>query len=81
MENYLEVEAKVYRICKLIVYRSRSLQVLFTQFLYSDKDALPPDALRKALAISFVKEQRFQLRSMDDAAECFVSPTNYDLMM
>lgn len=48
-----------------------ALKVLFTQFQYSEKDSLPPDALRRALAISFMKEKRFQLKSMDDAAECF----------
>lgn len=48
-------------------------QVLFTQFQYSDRSTLPPNALRKALACSFQDQHRFQLGHMDDAAECFVS--------
>lgn len=51
----------------------RPVQVIFTQFQYSDKAALHPDALRKALAETFANQQRFQLGHMDDAAECFVS--------
>ena len=49
------------------------IQVIFTQFQYSDQSALPPDALRRALAKTFKDQQRFQLNLMDDAAECFVS--------
>ncbi len=49
------------------------LQVIFTQFQYSDQSALPPDALRMALARTYQDQQRFQLGLMDDAAECFVS--------
>lgn len=49
------------------------LQVIFTQFQYSDQSALPPDSLRKALAKSFYDQRRFQQGHMDDAAECFVS--------
>ena len=49
------------------------LQVIFTQFQYSDKASLHPAALRKALADTFANQQRFQLGHMDDAAECFVS--------
>ncbi|CAH1795165.1 unnamed protein product [Owenia fusiformis] len=48
-----------------------ALKVIFTQFQYSDQTALPPDALRKALAKTFADQQRFQLGLMDDAAECF----------
>ena len=48
-------------------------QVIFTQFQYSDQSALPPDALRGALARTLRDQQRFQLNLMDDAAECFVS--------
>ncbi|XP_021350493.1 serine/arginine repetitive matrix protein 2-like isoform X2 [Mizuhopecten yessoensis] len=48
-----------------------ALKVIFTQFQYSDQASLPPDALRKALAESFINQQRFQLGHMDDAAECF----------
>ncbi|XP_078659929.1 uncharacterized protein LOC144904690 isoform X3 [Branchiostoma floridae x Branchiostoma belcheri] len=50
-----------------------ALKVIFTQFQYSDETALPPDALRKALAETFEDQQRFQLGFMDDAAECFES--------
>ena len=53
------------------------LQVIFTQFQYSDQTALPPDALRRALARTFRDQQRFQLNLMDDAAECFVSTSNF----
>ena len=52
---------------------SRFLQVIFTQFQYSDQSVLPPDALRKAMAKTFQDQQRFQMGLMDDAAECFVS--------
>ncbi|GAB6031110.1 hypothetical protein CHUAL_007918 [Chamberlinius hualienensis] len=48
-----------------------ALKELFTQFQYSDAAALPPDALRKALAHTFINQRRFQLGYMDDAAECF----------
>ena len=49
------------------------MQVIFTQFQYSDQSVLPPDALRKAMAKTFQDQQRFQMGLMDDAAECFVS--------
>jgi hypothetical protein len=48
-------------------------QELFSQLQFSQESALPPDALRRALAESFFDQQRFQLGFMDDAAECFVS--------
>ncbi|XP_034944187.1 uncharacterized protein ec isoform X2 [Chelonus insularis] len=44
---------------------------LFSQLQFSQDSALPPDALRRALAESFLDQQRFQLGFMDDAAECF----------
>ncbi|CAG2068005.1 unnamed protein product, partial [Timema podura] len=44
---------------------------LFAQLQFSQESALPPDALRRALAESFFNQQRFQLGFMDDAAECF----------
>lgn len=47
------------------------MQELFSQLQYSHESALPPDALRRALAQTFYNQQRFQLGFMDDAAECF----------
>ncbi|KAA0198955.1 hypothetical protein HAZT_HAZT002312 [Hyalella azteca] len=46
-------------------------QELFSQLQFSHESALPPDALRRALAQTFYNQQRFQLGFMDDAAECF----------
>ncbi|EDO34023.1 predicted protein, partial [Nematostella vectensis] len=48
-----------------------ALQYLFKEFQYSSNDALPPDALRFALAGTFRDQRKFQLGDMDDAAECF----------
>ncbi|XP_022909203.2 uncharacterized protein [Onthophagus taurus] len=48
-----------------------ALKELFSQLQFSNETALPPDALRRALAESFFDQQRFQLGFMDDAAECF----------
>ncbi|XP_019877125.2 uncharacterized protein LOC109605007 isoform X3 [Aethina tumida] len=48
-----------------------ALKELFSQLQFSTETALPPDALRRALAESFFDQQRFQLGFMDDAAECF----------
>ncbi|XP_063237098.1 uncharacterized protein LOC134539231 isoform X2 [Bacillus rossius redtenbacheri] len=48
-----------------------ALKELFAQLQFSQESALPPDALRRALAESFFDQQRFQLGFMDDAAECF----------
>ncbi|XP_022240584.1 inactive ubiquitin carboxyl-terminal hydrolase 54-like [Limulus polyphemus] len=47
-----------------------ALKELFAQLQYSQESALPPDALRHALAETF-HQRRFQLGGMDDAAECF----------
>lgn len=46
-------------------------QELFSQLQTSTETALPPDALRRALASTFFDQNRFQLGCMDDAAECF----------
>lgn len=46
-------------------------QELFSQLQSSTETALPPDALRRALASTFFDQNRFQLGCMDDAAECF----------
>ncbi|KAH1028550.1 inactive ubiquitin carboxyl-terminal hydrolase 53 isoform X1 [Dendroctonus ponderosae] len=47
------------------------LKELFSELQHSQAKALPPDSLRKALADSFLDQQRFQIGFMDDAAECF----------
>ncbi|XP_074035594.1 ubiquitin specific peptidase echinus isoform X1 [Leptinotarsa decemlineata] len=49
----------------------KQLHELFSQLQFSTETALPPDALRRALAESFFDQNRFQLGFMDDAAECF----------
>ncbi|KAL0280888.1 UNVERIFIED_CONTAM: hypothetical protein PYX00_002052 [Menopon gallinae] len=48
-----------------------ALKELFSQLQFSQESALPPDALRRALAETFFDQQRFQLGFMDDASECF----------
>ncbi|XP_048526390.1 inactive ubiquitin carboxyl-terminal hydrolase 54 isoform X2 [Dendroctonus ponderosae] len=48
-----------------------ALKELFSELQHSQAKALPPDSLRKALADSFLDQQRFQIGFMDDAAECF----------
>lgn len=66
------LENKAWNPSLVYTVLSSPLQVIFTQFQYSDQASLPPDALRRALADSFTNQQRFQLGHMDDAAECFV---------
>ncbi|XP_077468817.1 ubiquitin carboxyl-terminal hydrolase 54-like isoform X2 [Stigmatopora argus] len=48
-----------------------ALKGIFAQFQHSSDTVLPSDALRSALAETFRDERRFQLGTMDDAAECF----------
>ncbi|XP_031575312.1 inactive ubiquitin carboxyl-terminal hydrolase 54-like [Actinia tenebrosa] len=48
-----------------------ALQNIFKDFQYSNNDALPPDALRIAMANTFKDQRKFQMGDMDDAAECF----------
>lgn len=64
--------------CTDVIYGEHSgrcifcaLKVVFTQFQYSDERCVPPDAIRKAMALTFDAEDRFQLGLMEDAAECF----------
>jgi len=47
-----------------------ALKQLFHDFEASDQTVLAPNALREAMANSFMDDQRFQLGRMDDAAEC-----------
>lgn len=74
-----EREIKTYASCYRQIYNPLFVclfvfsQDLFGQLQFSHERALPPDALRKALAQSFSDQHRFQLGFMDDAAECFVS--------
>ena len=63
----LKFKLKNYKLLISIIF----LQELFSQLQYSHESALPPDALRRALAQTFYNQQRFQLGFMDDAAECF----------
>lgn len=60
-------------VMQLVLTVALTFQELFAQFQYSQESALPPDALRRALAETFFDQRRFQLGFMDDAAECFVS--------
>ncbi|XP_062510154.1 inactive ubiquitin carboxyl-terminal hydrolase 54-like [Corticium candelabrum] len=53
-----------------------ALKVIFTQYQHGEEPALPPEALRTALATVFEGERRFQLNVMDDAAECFENILN-----
>ncbi|XP_055330238.1 inactive ubiquitin carboxyl-terminal hydrolase 54-like [Paramacrobiotus metropolitanus] len=47
------------------------IKTLFRQFQESAGTAFSPDMLRRALAMAFENQQRFQLGCMDDAVECF----------
>ena len=46
------------------------LNNLFLEYQFSDSAQIPSTALRKTLAIIYRPELKFQLNSMDDAAEC-----------
>jgi hypothetical protein len=46
------------------------LKNLFLEYQFSDSAQIPSTALRKTLAIIYKPELKFQLNSMDDAAEC-----------
>lgn len=70
--TFVSCECKIYNLFVCFF-----LQDLFGQLQFSHERALPPDALRKALAQSFSDQHRFQLGFMDDAAECFVSAFNH----
>jgi len=46
------------------------LKNLFLEYQFNDSDQIPPNAVRKTLAVIYQPEAKFQLNSMDDAAEC-----------
>ena len=46
-----------------------ALKSLFHEFTVSDRDVLPPDALRKALSLAYNAQGRFQSGDMEDATE------------
>ena len=46
-----------------------ALQVVFTNYEYSDKAIIPPDALREALSLLYQEEGRFAMGGIDDASE------------
>ena len=46
-----------------------ALQVVFTNYQYSDKAIIPPDALREALSLLYQEEGRFAMGGIDDASE------------
>mmetsp|Transcript_72162 Transcript_72162/g.169104 ORF Transcript_72162/g.169104 Transcript_72162/m.169104 type:complete len:420 (-) Transcript_72162:104-1363(-) len=46
-----------------------ALKSLFHEFAVSDRDVLPPDALRKALSLAYTVQGRFQTGDMEDATE------------
>lgn len=48
-----------------------SLEVIFTQYRFSEMTPIPPTALRETLAVLFRSESKFQLRELDDASEAF----------
>jgi len=46
-----------------------ALKIIFTQYQFGDEAELPPTILRKAMSLLFKTESRFQMGSLDDAAE------------
>ena len=46
-----------------------ALKSLFHEFAVSDRDVLPPDALRKVLSTAYNMQGRFQTGDMEDATE------------
>mmetsp|Transcript_15333 Transcript_15333/g.17357 ORF Transcript_15333/g.17357 Transcript_15333/m.17357 type:complete len:359 (-) Transcript_15333:1712-2788(-) len=48
-----------------------ALRGLFLNFRYSNQDTLPPEYVRKALAILYEHVNRFQIGKMDSAIECY----------
>lgn len=48
-----------------------SLEIIFTQYEFSDDVKIPPTALRKTMALLYKSQSRFQLFEIDDAAEAF----------
>lgn len=56
-----------------MIANSFAFQELFSELQHSQAKALPPDSLRKALADSFLDQQRFQIGFMDDAGKiCYM---------
>ena len=46
-----------------------ALRSLFHDFAFSERDVLPPDALRRALSTAYTMQGRFQMGDMEDATE------------
>jgi len=46
-----------------------ALEVIFTQYEFSEESIIPPTTLREALAVLYGSTQRFQLFQLDDASE------------
>jgi hypothetical protein len=48
-----------------------ALKDIFVHFQFGEEDTVPPQVLRRALAALYDNEKRFQVGSLDDAAEAF----------
>jgi len=46
-----------------------ALEIIFTQYEFSEDRAIPPNALRQTLATLFQAQSKFQLHEIDDAGE------------